>query len=286
MLLPTIVLLFVFCYLPIYGVVMAFQDYKVGDSLIGANTQWVGFKYFAQFFHSIYFGTTFGNTLRLSLETLLFGFWVPIVFALLLNEVRLTWFKRMTQTFVYLPYFISTVVVVALLMTMTSSSGIITQALSIFGFKPVDMINNSKYFDTLYVGSGIWQTFGYSSIIYVAAMASIDPALYEAATVDGANRLHKMLHITLPGIWPTVIILLILAVGQLLNSNTEKVLLMLNSMNTDKANVIGTYIYNTGLRSAQYSYSAAVGLFTNAINFVLVFGANLISRRVSNTSLW
>jgi putative aldouronate transport system permease protein len=169
---------------------------------------------------------------------------------------------------------------------MTSADGVVTKALSVFGFPHISMLNSDKYFDALYVISSIWQTFGYSSIIYIAAISSLDPALYEAATVDGANRVQKMVHITLPGIMPTAVILLILSVGGLLTSNTDKVLLMLNNMNTDRADVIGTYIYNTGLRNAQYSYSAAVGLFSSLINFALVFGTNMISRRLTNYSLW
>jgi putative aldouronate transport system permease protein len=288
MLLPTIVLLFLFCYLPIYGVVIAFQNYKIGNNILSfdVKTTWVGLKHFVSFVKSIFFVRVFGNTLRLSVETLVFGFWVPIVFAMLLNEIRHMWYKRLTQTFVYLPFFISTVIVVAILITMTSADGIVTRALSIFGFPNTAMLNNGKYFDALYVFSSIWQTFGYSSIIYIAAISALDPALYEAATVDGANRVQKMMHITLPGIMPTAIILLILSAGGLLTSNTDKVLLMLNNMNTDRANVIGTYIYNTGLRNAQYSYSAAVGLFSSLINFALVFGTNMISRRLTDYSLW
>lgn len=288
MLMPTIVLLFLFCYLPIYGILISFQNYKIGNDILSFNgsTVWVGMAHFIKFFKSIFFMRVFGNTLRLSAECLAFGFWVPIVFALLLNEIRHIWYKRITQTFVYLPYFISTVIVVAILMSMTGEEGAVNKVLGAFGVEPVNMINSAKHFDVLYVASGIWQTFGYSSIIYIAAMSSVDPTLYEAATMDGANRLHKMWHITLPGIVPTIVILLILSVGGLLGSNTEKILLMINSSTTDRADVIGTYVYNIGLRDAKYSYSSAVGLFANVINFVLVFGTNLISRRTTNYSLW
>lgn len=287
MLVPTIVLLFLFSYMPIYGVLTAFQDYKIGNAIISDNTIWVGLKHFKSFFNSIYFSRVFLNTIRLSFENILFGFWVPIVFALLFNEIRVAAFKKTAQTLVYLPYFVSTVVVVAMLMSLAGSDGAIVKLISLFkpGFN-VDMMRDGKYFDLLYIGSNIWQTFGYSSIIYIASMAAIDPALYEAATVDGGNRFHKMIHITLPGILPTIMILLILAVGSVLASNTEKILLMLNPQNTDIGDVIGTYVYKSGLANAKYSYSAAVGLLTNVVNFGLVFGANLVSRRATGQSLW
>jgi putative aldouronate transport system permease protein len=288
MLIPTIVLLFLFCYLPIYGVLIAFQDYRIGNQILSfsGKTEWVGLDHLKKFINSIFFSRVFGNTIRLSFLNLVFGFWVPIVFALLLNEIRHMWYRRITQTFVYLPYFISTVIVVAMLMSLTSTDGAVNRLLSLFGVEPVNMMNSAKHFDALYVVSNIWQTFGYSSIIYIAAMSSIDPTLYEAATVDGANRMHKMLHITLPGIIPTVIILLILSIGGLLGSNTEKILLMLNPAVVDRADVIGTYVYSVGLQNAKYSYSAAIGLFANIINFILVYGTNIISRRTTEYSLW
>jgi putative aldouronate transport system permease protein len=173
-----------------------------------------------------------------------------------------------------------------MLISMTGTEGAVNKVMGFLGSEPVNMMNEPRCFDALYVISNIWQSFGYSSIIYIAAISSIDPTLYEAATVDGANRLHKMLHITLPGMMPTVMILLILSVGGLLGANTEKILLMYNARTTDVADVIGTYVYRVGLRDAKYSYSAAVGLFANVINFVLVIGTNLISRRTTNYSLW
>ncbi|MEA4890573.1 MAG: ABC transporter permease subunit [Clostridiaceae bacterium] len=288
MLLPTFVLLFLFCYMPIYGILIAFQDYKIGNDILAldGSTKWVGLSQFKQFINSIFFTRVFGNTLRLSVENLIFGFWVPIVFALLLNEITHVWYKRLTQTFVYLPYFVSTVIVVAMMISITGAEGAVNRILAFFGQESINMMNSAKSFDGLYVFSNIWQTFGYSSIIYIAAISSIDPTLYEAATVDGANRLHKMIHITLPGIMPTVMILLILSVGGILAANTEKILLMYNSQTMDVADVIGTYVYKTGLQNAKYSYSAAIGLFANIINFVLVFGTNMISRRTTEYSLW
>lgn len=171
-------------------------------------------------------------------------------------------------------------------MSITGSDGAINKFMALFGVEPVTMINSSKHFDFLYIGSNIWQRFGYGTIIYIAAMSAVDPTLYQAATVDGANRLQKMFHITLPSIIPTIIVLLILSIGTLMSARTEKILLMINPLTTDRADVIGTYVYKVGLKDAKYSYSAAVGLFTNIINFVLVFGANLVSRRTTNYSLW
>ena len=289
MLAPTVVLLFMFAYMPIYGIVIAFQDYKIGSAMMSftpGDIKWVGLKHFRDFINSVFFARVFGNTLRLSFKGLLFGFWVPIVFAVLLNEIRHPLYKRLTQTFVYLPYFVSVVIVVALLISMTDLSGMIGKAYTAVTGKNTVLMNSSKHFDTLYIASGIWQGFGYSSVIYIAAIASIDPTLYEAAIVDGANRLDRMLHITLPGILPTIVILLILAAGGLLNSNTEKVLLMQNSSTAIRANVIGTYVYQVGLRDQKYSYTSAVGLFTNIINFILVFGANTLSRQMGGASLW
>jgi len=289
MLAPTLVLLFLFAYRPIYGVIIAFQDYRIGNVMFTFTpgvVKWVGLKHFQDFFNSIFFSRVFGNTLRLSVKGLAYGFWVPILFALLLNEVRHTLYKRLTQTFVYLPYFVSVVIVVALLNSMTGGSGLIGMIYESVTGKNTVLMNSASHFDTLYIGSGIWQTFGYSAIIYIAAISSIDPTLYEAAIVDGANRFDRAVHITFPGILPTVVILLILSAGGLLNSNTEKILLMQNASTAVRANVIGTYVYQVGIRDGKHSYTAAVGLFTNIINFILVFGANMVARRFGGHSLW
>ena len=287
-LLPTIVLLIMFNYIPMYGLAMAFQNYKVGGSILAfdGSVEWVGLKHFKDFVTSVFFGRVFGNTLRLSFENILFGFWVPIVFALLLNEIQVKWYKKVTQTFVYLPYFVSTVIVVSILMNMVSSEGVVNRLVMALGGQSIPFMQTPKYFDFMYIVTQIWQTFGYNSIIYLAAIASVDPTLYEAATVDGANRLHKMWHITLPAILPTAIILLILAIGGVLGANTEKILLMYSAPIYSKADVIGTYVYRIGLINAKYSYTTAVGLFANIVSFVLVFGANMISRKVTDYSLW
>jgi len=287
-LLPTIILLFLFNYLPFYGLVIAFQKYKPGMPMLilDGSTVWVGFKHFIKFFNSIFFERVFGNTIRLSLLSLAFGFWVPIIFALLLNEIRVLSFKRLAQTFAYLPYFVSSVIVVSILFSLTSSYGVINRIIIAFGGESVSFFQESRYFDGLYVSTNIWKTFGYGSILYLAAIAGVDPELYAAVEVDGGNRLHKMWHVTMPCLQPTIIILLVLACGRILTSNTEMVLLMYNSSIYDRADIIGTYVYRTGLVNARYSYTAAVGLFANIINFMLVYGTNMLSRRLTNYSLW
>ena len=285
-LLPAVILLFLFSYLPMYGLAIAFQDYSIGKPLISSDTVWVGFKNFKDFFNSVFFSRTFGNTIRLSLESIIFGAWVPLVTALLLNEIRCSWYKRTTQTLFYLPYFVSVAIVVSIMTMLTSSTGPIAMLSQFFGGKAVNYMMQPKYFDFLYVSSGIWQTFGYSSIIYLAGISGVDPSLYEAATVDGANRMHKMLHITLPELIPTFITLLVLSLGGVLNTSYEKVLLMYNSATMERADVLGTYIYRIGLIDMKYSYTAAIGLFANVINFALVFVSNKLSNRISGYGLW
>lgn len=288
LLIPTFVLLFIFCYLPMYGLVIAFQNYKLGASLLSfdGSIQWVGIAHFKRFLSSIFFGRIFTNTLRLSVLSILFGFSIPVVFALLLNEIQNKHFKKTVQTFVYMPYFISTVIVVAMILTFVSSDGIVNQLRFLLGHSKIAFINDPKYFDMIYIVSGIWQTYGYSAVIYIAVIASIDPNLYDAATVDGANRLGRMLHITLPGITPTIVILLILSVGGVLNSNTEKIILLYNPSIYEKADVIGSYVYRLGIIEVQYSYTTAVGLFSSVVNFILLFFANTLSKRISDYSLW
>lgn len=274
--------------MPMYGLVIAFQNYKVGAPLLtfDGSIEWVGLEHIWRFLSSIFFLRIFSNTLRLSFLSIICGSSVSIVFALLLNEIRHVNFKKSVQTFVYMPYFISTVIVVAMLLSFISSDGIINQIREIFGHEKIAFINNPNYFDLIYILSGIWQTFGYSAVIYIAVISSIDPNLYDAATVDGANRLQRMLHITVPGITPTIIILLILSVGGVLNSNTEKIILMYNPSIYEKADVIGSYVYRMGIIEVQYSYTTAVGLFSSLINFTLLYMTNLLSRKVSDYSLW
>lgn len=282
---PVILYFIVFHYVPMYGVIIAFKKFQPLKGILGSS--WAGFRYFEQFFHSVYFWRLIKNTLLLSINALFWGFPVPIIFALLLNELRERFFKRFVQTVSYLPHFISLVVVAGMIVTFTSPlDGVINVILQALGFKPINFLNEPGWFRTIYVSSGIWQGFGWGSIIYLAAIAGINPQLYEAAEVDGATRWHKMRHITIPGIMPTIIILFILNLGQLMDVGIEKILLLYSPATYDTSDVIGTFVYRRGIVNAEYSYAAAIGLFNNLINVTLLVTANYISRKVSETSLW
>ena len=287
-LLPLIVGLFLFAYRPMYGLVIAFQDYKVGSPFLSfdGSTEWVGLKHFITYFQSIYFTRTLWNTLRLSITGLLLGSWFPLAIALLLNELRLPSVKRTVQTAYYLPYFVSTAIVVSILSLMFSETGPISLLSTMLGGDAKNYLNDPKYFDAIYIGSGIWKSFGYSSIIYMAAIAGADPALYEAVVIDGGNRWHRMRHVTLPAVLPTFTILLVLEVGKVLGSDAEKIWLLQNPFIREQSEVIGTYIMRRGLVDNSYSFASAVGLFMNAVNFLLVFIANKVADKVTGSSLW
>ncbi|MFK7695136.1 ABC transporter permease [Paenibacillus sp. HJGM_3] len=285
MVFPVVLFYIVFHYIPMYGIQIAFKDYSPATGMW--HSPWVGLKYFNDFFHSFYFGRLIKNTLLLSLYELLFQFTAPIVLAFLLNELRSALFKRIVQTVAYLPYFISIVVVVGFIVDFLARDGLINNILSaLFGIEKVAYLAEPGWFRTIFVSSGIWQNVGWGTIIYLAAIATIDPSLYEAAKVDGANRFQQALHITLPGITPTIIILLILQIGSLMSVNSDKILLMYNTATYETADVIGTYVYRKGILEASFSYSAAIGLFNSVINFILLVLANSISKRVTETKLW
>lgn len=286
--LPAIVYLVLFVYRPMYGIVMAFQNYQVGDPLLAfdGSVDWVGLKHFKEFVGSVFFKRILTNTLRLSAKSLLFGCWIPMAVALLLNEIRVSLFKRTFQTVYYMPYFISTAVIVSILTLLFGSSGPFSQLQMSMGEGAKNYLSDPDYFDLIYVGSGIWQSFGYSSIIYMAGIAGINPNLYEAAKMDGANRWQRMWHITIPCLLPTFITLMILNIGSILGSDTEKILLLYNSFTMDKADVIGTYIHRIGVVGGQYSYTTAVGLFMNVMSFCMVFIANKVSKKLTDYSLW
>ncbi|CAN7761158.1 ABC transporter permease subunit [Paenibacillus sp. LjRoot153] len=284
MIVPVVLYYLIFHYGPMYGIQIAFKDYSPGTGMW--NSPWVGFKYFEEFFHSFYFVRLIRNTLLLSFYDLTFGFTAPILLALLLNELRSALFKRIVQTITYVPYFISLVVVVGLMVDFLARDGLINNILAHFEFEKLAYLSESGWFRTLFVSSGIWQNIGWGTIIYLAAMSSIDPSLYEAAKVDGASRLKQIVHITMPGIMPTVIILLILQIGSLMSINSDKILLMYNTATYNTADVIGTYVYRKGILEASFSYSAAIGLFNSVINFMLLILANSFSKRVTETKLW
>lgn len=284
LLIPVVAYYIIFCYIPMYGAVIAFKDFIPTKGILGSD--WVGFKWFAQFFKSIYFGRLLKNTIMLSVYSILWGFPIPIIFALMLNEIKDGLFKRVTQTVSYLPHFISIVVVVGMMVNMLAPTGVITMFIKQLTGETINFMSNPKWFRTVYIGSGIWQEFGWNSIIYLAALSSIDPTLYEAARVDGASRIRQIFHITLPGIAPTIIILLILSAGNILNVGFEKIILMYSPATYQTADVISTYVYRSGILQAQYSFGAAVGLFNSVANFVILIVVNWISRRTSETALW
>jgi len=281
---PGIVYYIVFHYVPMYGVLIAFKDFNA--SLGVMKSPWVGMKWFNQFFGSVYFGRLLRNTLLLSVYNLLWSFPLPIILALMLNEFKQGWFKRTVQTISYLPHFISTVVIVSMMKTFLLSDGIVNQMLISFGLPTQNMMGEAGWFRTLYIASGAWQTCGWNSIIYLAALSGINVELYEAAQVDGATRWKQMIHITLPAIMGTVITLMILQIGRLLSIGYEKILLMYSPAIYETADVISTYVYRRGIVDGKFSFGAAVGLFNSAINIILLVTANKISRKVSETSLW
>ncbi len=283
--LPVAVYYVVFQYVPMAGIVLAFQDFLPGRGVFGSP--WVGLHWFEQFFGSVYFTRTVRNTLLINVYSLLFGFPFPILFALVLNEVRAMAFKRTVQTVSYLPHFVSTVVVVGMLVNFLSpTDGIVNTLIKNLGGKPIFFMAEPSWFRALYVGSGIWQEFGWGSIIYLAALAGIDPQLYEAARIDGAGRFQQMLHVTLPGIAPTIVILLILSIGNLLSVGFEKVILMYSPATYETADVISSYVDRRGIVGAEFSYAAAVGLFNSVVNFLLLMAANWLSKKANQTSLW
>ena len=284
MIIPAIAYFIVFHYAPMYGVIIAFQDYKPFKGISGSA--WVGLKHFRDFVTGPFFWRLIRNTLSINIGMLLFGFPLPILFALLLNEVRSVGFKRVVQTITYMPHFVSSVVVCGLMVLFCRSDGILTYVLKFIGFPENNLLTYKQYFQGLYIGMNIWQELGWDSIIYFAALTSIDVSLYEAARVDGAGRWRQMWHITLPGIAPTVVILLILRIGNLMSLGWDRIYLLYNDMVMETADVISTYVYRTGMLQVQYSYATAVGLMNSIVNIILLFTANFISRKVSDSSLW
>lgn len=285
LLLPALVYIAIFSYWPMYGVQIAFRDFTFSNGIVGS--EWVGNKWFSFFFRSPMFLTVVKNTLVLSIYGLVAGFPMPVVLALMLNNVPNVRFRRLAQTVTYLPHFISTVVVVAMLSCFFSkSSGFISRAIEqVTGFSDYYMAR-PQYFRHMYVWSGIWQNLGWNSIIYMAALTGISPELHEAAMIDGASRMQRIWHVELPGIMPTMVILLIMNTGSIMSVGYEKVYLMQNSLNTSVSEVIATYTYKMGLISQKYSYSAAIGLFNNVINFTMLTIVNGVARKLSDTSLW
>ena len=284
MALPSIVLVFIFCYIPMYGILMAFQNYRPQTGVLGS--EWVGLAHFVDFFKSPHSLKVLRNTLMISLYGLVAGFPCPIILAFLLNEVRCRAFKRTVQTISYMPYFISIVVVCGILKSFLAYDGVFNEVIKLLGGEPLSFLSNPMLFPSVIVLSDIWQDVGWSSIIYLAALTSIDSTLYEAAEIDGCGRLRRMWHVTLPGIAPTITVLMILNIGGLLAANSEKILLLYSPLVYETGDVIGTFIYRRGLKGGDFSYSTAVGLFQTVVNFILLIIANWISQKTTENSLW
>ncbi|BFT72895.1 sugar ABC transporter permease [Paenibacillus sp. P36] len=284
MLLPVLIYYVVFHYAPMYGAMIAFKDFSPRLGIWGSD--WVGFEHFREFFTGPYFWRTIKNTVLISFYQLLFGFPAPIVLALLLNELKHALFKRTVQTITYMPHFISLIVICGILKDFTSSEGVINDIVAFFGGERVTFLLEPSLFRTVYVSSGIWQNIGWGTIIFLAALTGIDQEQYEAAKIDGAGRWKQMTHVTLPGLMPTIIILLILDIGRMMNVGFEKIILLYNPGTYETADVISSYVYRVGLQDFNYSFSSAVGLFNSVINFVLLISSNWLSRKFNDTSLW
>lgn len=279
----------VFAYIPMWGAQIAFRDYVPSGGFAGIwNAEWIGLEHFTRFFNSYNFWPIMRNTIVLNVYSLVAGFPLPIILALALNYIGRIWFKKTVQLVSYAPYFISVVVMVGILFQLLASGGMINQLLGLFGIDPILFMSEPGYWKSIYVWSGIWQTVGFNCIIYLAALAGIDPTLHEAAILDGANKLQRMRDIDLPGILPVAIILLILNMGSLLSTGFEKVILLQNSLNRSTSEVIDSYVYWIGLGSdiPQFAYAAAIGLFKSVIGLVLLYTVNLLARRMQGSSLW
>jgi putative aldouronate transport system permease protein len=284
-LLPVVVLYLVFRYYPMYGVQIAFKDFTASKGIWGSD--WVGFKYFIQFFNAYNFWPIIENTLSLSMLSLVFGFPVPIIAALMLNQILARRYKKFVQTVIYAPHFISTVVLVGMLHVFLSpNSGIVNHLISFFGGDPILFMADAGWFRPLYILSGIWQETGFATIIYLAALAGVSPELHEAAVMDGASKWKRILNVDIPGILPTIIILLVLSLGNIMSVGFEKAFLMQSDLNYDTSNILPTYVYQMGIQKAQYSFSAAIGLFNSILNIILLVIVNRIAKKLTETSLW
>ena len=277
--------IFIFSYIPMYGILIAFKDFRPAQGILGS--EWVGFQHFIRFFQSHHFETLIRNTIAINVYGLIVGFPLPIILALAFNEVKDGFFKKFTQTATYAPHFISVVVMSGMVISFLSpSTGIINHFIEFLGFDRIAFLSDPRWFRTVYVLSGVWQSTGWSSIIYLAALAGVDPTLHEAAIVDGASRLQRAWYINLPTILPTVVILLIMNVGSIMAMGFERIILLQNPLNMETSNVIATYVYEMGLLNAQYSFAAAIGLFNAAINAVLLIVVNQFAKKISEVSLW
>ena len=285
MLLPTIGYYIVWQYAPMYGIIAAFEDFSPRRGIM--RSEWIGLRNFESFFSGAYAFRVIRNTLLINLYSLIFGFPVPLLFALALNEIRSRFFKRTVQTVTYMPYFISTVVLCGILVDFCGSTGVFGQLQMMLGIEsPKNLLSEPAYFRTIYVGSDIWQKMGWDSILFLSALTGVNPELYEAAQIDGAGRLKQIWHVALPALLPTIAILLVLRIGSMMNLGFEKIILMYNGLTYETGDVISSYVYRKGLIDNDFGFATAVGLFNSVINFALVILANKASRKLTDTSLW
>ncbi|MDR0898565.1 MAG: ABC transporter permease subunit [Oscillospiraceae bacterium] len=285
LLLPAVAFFIVFSYLPLYGIQIAFRNFKAVRGITGSD--WVGLKNFTDFFGAYYFGRLLSNTFLLNLYGLLWGMPIPILLAILLNQFEWPRFKRFTQTAIYVPHFISTVVMAGMLyLFLSPMNGIVNRGIEALGGKAINFMLMPEWFRPLFIASDAWQHAGWNTILYIATLTGIDPEIYEAATIDGATKRQKILHIDIPHLIPIATMMLILNCGSLMASNTDKALLLFNSGNSSVADIIGVYVYNMGLGKAQFSYTAAINLFVNLINFFMILSVNYVSRKLGETSLF
>ena len=286
LIIPVVIYLIIFNYVPMAGIVLGFERFTPKNGVY--MSEWVGLKHFVTFFSSVFFVRVLKNTLILSLYSVIFGFPAPIIFALLLNELDNEYYKKVVQVVSYMPNFISTVVISGIIIDFVSTDGVITDILVKVGFlkEAKTLLSVPEYFRTIMILSDLWQQVGFGSILFLAALTGIDQELYEAAVIDGANRWKQTIHVTIPGIMPTVTIMLIMKIGSLMNANQEKILLLYNPLIYETSDVIGTFVYRKGLLEADYGYSTAVGLFNSVVNVILLFIANGVSRKYSETSLF
>ena len=282
--LPVLVYFILFQYFPMYGAQIAFRDFSPVRGIWGS--QWVGLEHFRRFFSGPFFWRVVRNTFLINVYQLFWGFPAPIILALFMNEMRNIKFKRTVQTITYMPHFISTVVMVGIIMDFTMSRGLFNDINVFFGGTRRNLLAEPALWRSIFVGSGIWQSAGWGTIVYLAALSGIDEQLYEAAMIDGAGRFRRLISITLPGIMPTIVILLILRMGSMMSVGFEQIILMYSPIVYEVSDVISTYVYRAGLLNAQFSYASAIGLFNSVINFMFIMTANGISRRVNETSLW
>ena len=282
--LPALIGLIVFSYIPMYGIVLAWKDYSPIQGIMGSRN--VGFAHFARFFRSPYFVDIIRNTIVISLYGMIVGFPIPILLALGLNQIRNLKFKKFIQTVTYAPYFISTVVLVGIINIVFAEKGFVNQFVSLFGNEPILFMGNIKYWRHIYVWTGVWQSMGWNAIIYIAALAGVSPELHEAATIDGATKFQRIKYIDLPSIAPTIVITLILSAGSIMSVGFEKAFLMQNPLNAEVSEIIATYIYKVGLLSGQYGFSTAVGLFNSVINCILLLSVNKIAKKMGHSSIW